>query len=548
VHSVTRRAASWLTLTTGALLLLSCGRQETAQDTGSAAPRPTQGQMVLNRGNGGEPKSLDPQYIETMWEANVENDIIVGLSAIGPDGKAIPGAAESSEVSEDGLTWTFHIRDHQWSDGKPVTADDFVFAWQRMLDPKTATQYASMLYDFKNAAAIAAGKLPPSALAAKAVDPRTLVLELEHPAPYLPELMSHHSTFPVPRHVVEAKGKQWMVVGSFVGNGPFVPKEWIPNDHITLVKNPRFYDAANVKLDVVNYYPTTDYDAAIRRMRAGELDLQNQFSAQQIEWLRANMKDALQQVPSLAVYYLAMNQTRKPFNDVRVREAINLAFNREAVVNDIRRMGEPVAYSLVPPGTANYPGGAELYFKDTPYPERLKKAQDLMRAAGYDAAHPLRTTYLTNTSSDNRRLAPVIQNMLRPIYIEAQILQADPQIAYEKLHQADYDLGYAAWVGDYNDAYNFLGILGRSDSGMNYQRYRNPKFDALLDQAQRERDPAKRGQLMLEAEKLLLADSGFVPYRFSLTPDLVQPYVKGWIANARNMNPSRWLSVERPRT
>ncbi len=521
--------------------LSACG-----QDATETRATPAATQMVLNRGNGGEPKSLDPHKIETMWEFYIENDILMGLTASGPDGKPIPGAAENWEVSEDGLTWTFHLRDHVWSDGTPVTAGDFVFAWHRILDPKTAAQYASMLFDVKNGAAITAGKMPPSALGVTATDDKTLVVTLEHPAAYLAGLMQHATTFPVPHHVLEAKGADWVKPENFVGNGAYLPKEWVPNDHITLVKNQRFYDAANVKIDVVNYYPTTDYDAAIRRIRAGELDLQNQFSAAQIDWLKANMPDALQITPTLAVYYLSMNQQKKPFDDVRVREAINLAIDRDAIVNDIRRMGEPVAYSLVPPQIANYSNGPTLPFKDMPRAARLERARALMRQAGFTPERPLKTTYLTNTSSDNRRLAPVIQSMLKEISIEADILSADPQIAYERLHEGDYELGYASWVADYNDAYNFLGILAQSTSGMNYQRYKNPKFDALISEAQRERDPAKRMALMQQGEKLLLDDFGFAPYRFSMTPDLVQPYVKGWIPNGTNINATRWLSVERP--
>ncbi len=413
-----------------------------------------------------------------------------------------------------------------------------------LLDPKTAASYAALLYVFKNAQAINAGKLPPTALGTRAVDARTLELTLEHPAPYLAELMTHVTSFPLPRHIVEAKGAAWSRPENFVGNGAFVPREWIANDHITLARNPRFYDAADVKIDVVNYYPTSDYDAALKRLRAGELDIQGQVSAVQIDWVKQNIPATMRAVPDLVLYYLAINNSRKPFDDVRVREALNLAFDREAVTQKIRHMGEPAAYGIVPPGVADYPGGARMDFASLPLAERIVRAQGLMRAAGYGPDHPLRVRYLTNNSSDNRILAPAIQQMLRPVYIDLDIVQVEPSIAYQRLRQHDFDLANASWVADYNDAYNFLGLLLTGDSGMNYSQYRNPRFDALMAASQKESDAAKRGQLMLEAEKLALKDFPIVPYRYSVTPDLVQPYVKGWIANPKDVNITRWLSID----
>jgi oligopeptide transport system substrate-binding protein len=503
------------------------------------------GLAVLNRGNGGEPNSLDPQRIQTLAEINIANDLFTGLIAIGADGKPVPGMAEHWEVSGDGLTWTFHLRASTWSDGAPLTAADFVWSWQHMLDPATAAEYASILYDFKNARAINDGAMPPESLGVEAPDAHTLVLHLEHPAPYLPELLSHSASFPVPRHIIEAKGAGWTRPGNFVGNGAFVLAEWVANDHIMLRKNPRFFDARHVALDEVRYYPTADYDAAIRRLRAGELDLQAAYSAQQIEWLRDNMPEALRQVPSLATYYLAVNQTRKPFDDKRIREAIALAIDREAIVNDIRRAGEPPAYSIVPPGIANYPGGVAFDFRDMPMDKRIEKARALMREAGYGPDRRLAVSYVTTSSTDNRRLSPVLQAMLGEAYFDVEIVQAEPRVAFDRLHHFDYDLAYAIWSADYDDAYNFLGLLLTSGSTLNYQGYRNAEFDRLMAAAQRQTDMAKRGALMAQAEAVALADYAMIPYRFSVTPDLVQPYVKGWIPNPKDLNPSRWLRLAR---
>jgi oligopeptide transport system substrate-binding protein len=498
---------------------------------------------VLNRGNSGEPKSLDPQFIDLTLESNIVGDLLMGLTTLDAAGRPIPGAATGWETSKDGKTWTFHIRNHQWSDGQPVTAQDFVFAWRRLLDPKTGAQYAYNLWVLKNGQAISGSKLPPEALGVKAVDDSTLVVQLEHPAAYLPELLTHDTGYPVPRHVLLAKGNAWAQVANYVGNGAYVPKEWIPNDHLTLVKNPRFYDAPNVHIDVVNYWPTQDTQAALKRFRAGEIDTQTPIPAANIDWMRAKIPAALHMKPYLGLSYIVMNLTRPPFNDVRVRAALNLAFYREVVTDKVLRLGDPPAYGYVPPGIANYPGGAAMDFRSMPYAERIARAQWLMRSAGYGPDNRLHTTYETTFDPDNKRVAAILQAMMRPIYVDVDIQQVDIQIHYSNMQLGAFDLANAAWIADFNDASNFLDLL-RSNSGNNYGRYSNPAFDATMDAAQQEPDAVKRGQLLLKAEKIALKDFAWLPWRFRVTQDLVQPYVKGWIDNVRDFNRSRWLWIE----
>jgi oligopeptide transport system substrate-binding protein len=234
-----------------ALAAAGCGRSGTAAGDATAA-RP--GEIVFHRGNGAEPLSLDPHHVAGNWELNIVGDMLVGLTTEDAEANPIPGAAESWEESEDGKTWTFHLRDHRWSDGRPVTADDFVYAWRRILDPKTAANYAYFLYLIKNAEAVNTGKMPLTALGVTATDAKTLVVALEHPVPYLLQFMMHVTTYPVPRHVVEAKGDAWTKPGSYVCNGPYVLAEWAPNDHIVTVKNPSFYDAANVHIARTIFY------------------------------------------------------------------------------------------------------------------------------------------------------------------------------------------------------------------------------------------------------------------------------------------------------
>jgi oligopeptide transport system substrate-binding protein len=498
---------------------------------------------VLNRGNGSEIKSLDPHFISTVAESTVLGDLLMGLTTLDAAARPIPGAATSWEMSADARTWTFHLRRHLWSDGTPVTAEDFVFAWQRLLDPKTAAPYAYNLWVLKNARAISDGKLPPTALGVRAKDDATLVVTLEHPAAYLPELLTHDSAYPLPRHVLLAKGNAWALVQNYVANGPYVPKAWRLNDHLTLVRNPRFYDVARVRIDVVNYFPTEDSETGLKRLRAGELDTQTPIPASSLGWLRANMPATLRMSPFLAVSYFALNGARPPLNDVRIRKALNLAFDRSIVTDKVLKLGDTPAYGIVPPGTANYPGGAAMDFRATPQPARVALAQSLMHQAGYSPDHHLALTLETTHDPDNKRVAAVLQAMLRPLFIDLSIQSVDAQIHYRNLQQGQVDIGSAVWVADFNDASNFLDLL-QSASGNNYARHRNKAFDAALAAAEAEPDLARRGQKLRQAEQIALGDYPWLPWRFRKTQDLVQPYVKGWVDNVRDYHRTRWLWLQ----
>jgi len=500
--------------------------------------------VTLNRGNFADIKSLDPAFIEGNWEAWLLGDVLMGLTTEGPRGEPVAGAATNWNVSVDGLTWTFHLRKHVWSDGVPVTAQDFIFAWRRELDPKTAAPYAYNLWVVKNAHEINTGKLATTALGVEAPDDKTLVVHLEHPAPYLAELMDHQVAWPIPRHAYLKYGDAWARPQNYVSNGPYLVKDWIPNDHVTLVKNPRFYDVGNVHIDTVNYYAITDSEEALRQFRAGELDSQNPFPNDEIDWMRANIPRALKIVPYLGTTYLVMNLEHKPFRDIRLREAINLAFDREALAEKIRRIGETPAYHIVPPGIANYPGGAALAFQTMPFARRLTQAQALMRQMGYGPNRHLALGFTTSTNPDSRRAAAAVQGMLAKIYIDLTLDSVESGMLLVKMQQHDFDIGFASWIADFNDASNYLDLL-RTGAGENYGDYRNPKYDALLDKAQQQTDLKIRGQIMRQAEQIALDGYVWAPAYFMVTRDIVQPYVKGWIPNIKDFNRTRWLRIDR---
>lgn len=520
-----------------ALVLSGCSKPGT--------PHLTHDVTILNRGNGAEISSLDPHYITGNWEAYVIGDCLIGLTTEGPDGSPIPGAAERWEVSPDGKTWTFHLRNHVWSDGVPVTAQDFVFAWRRILEPARGAQYAYYLWLVKNAHDVNVGKLPGTALGITAKDDKTLVVQLEQPAPYLPEWLMHQTTYPVPRHKVLALGDAWSKPENYVANGPYIPREWIPNDHVTLVKNPHFYDAAHVRIETVNYYPTVDGSSALKQMLAGELDTQEPLPITEIDWLRKNMSRQLDLHENLSNSYLIFNLTRHKFDDHRLRDAMSLAYDREDITFKILKLGDPPAYAFVPPGTANYPAGAHLYFQSMPYSERVKKAQALMAEMGYGPARHFQTTYMITSNPDNKRVAAAVQRQMKQIYVDIEIVTIDAQNFYKTLGLRDFDLAGAAWIGDFNDASTFLDLL-HTGSTQNYGAYSNPKFDKLYETSLQQTDILKRGELMKQAEQVALDDDAVIPTRFRLTQDLVQPYVKGWKvgANVRNFHRTRWLWID----
>ena len=525
--------------------LLAAGAGALVWRSSSRKQLPLAGPGTLRRGNAAEPNTLDPALASGVQEEEIIGDLLVGLMTPDPMARPVPGMATRWQTSADGLVWTFHLRQAQWSDGAPVTAEDFVYSWRRTLTPATASTYAYFLYPIKNAEAVNNGKLPATALGVRAPDAATLEVHLEHPAPYLLEMLFHQTMMPVPRHVVERAGRDWARPGSYVGNGPFVLESWVPNDHVLVKKNPRFYDADKVALDEVYFFPTDDYSSALDRFRKGEIDTQEKLPGQKIDWIRANIPEALKDVPQLTTEIIAVNFKRKPFDDIRVREALNLALDREALTQRIRRVGDVPAYALVPPITANYPGGAQFDFKSMRQADRVEKARSLMRAAGFGENNRVKTTYMMRgtTAGSGRAVAAAVQQMLAQVYIDASIIPNDMAIFYLTIQVHNFDICQSAWLADFNDAATFLELL-RTGGGNNWGEYSNPAYDALLDAAQADPDLISRGRKLAAAEALALKDHALMPIWFWNNSNLIWPYLKGFEANAMDFHRSRWVSID----
>ena len=505
-------------------------------------------EVVLHRGNGTEPDTLDPHRAGGTWENNIIGDMFLGLTTEAANGEIIKGAADRWTVSEDGLTYTFYLRDDLvWSDGVSVTASDFVFGFRRIINPMTAARYASLLFPIKNAYAINTGQLDPDHMGIRAVDPGTVEITLESPAPFLPQLLSHYTTYPIPQHTVAKHGGDWVKPGNMVSNGAYVLQEWISNSQIKATKNPLFYDADNVAIDTVYYYPIEDVRTAVRMFMSGEIDMNITtagFPAPRLKEIMEELPGEARVYPYLGNAYLPMNVNRPPFDDVRVRRAISMLIDREIINDRIVAVGNKTAYAFVPPETANHQAGAQVDFADMSMAERTVEAKRLLAEAGYDDDNPLRFELIFRNSYDNTRRISGIAAMLKRVGVVAEVAAYEARITYNRMEQGDYQMGDAGWVADYNDPYNFLYLLLCDAGPMNYPNYCNPDYDALIQQATLTLDMEERARLMSQAEQLMLNDHPIVTIDFSTHRILVSKRVKGYQDNVSNIHRTRFMSLD----
>lgn len=509
------------------------------------------GARIIHFGNIGEPLTLDPHKSSGTWEHQILSDMFTGLVTDDPAGKPIPGMAESWTTSADGLVWTFKLRDAKWSDGVAVTADDFVYAWQRLFTIKPPAKYASLLFAVKNAEQIYNGEKQVSELGIRAVDSKTLVVTLEHPAPYLPGLLTHYTTFPIPKHIVERFGNDWVKPENIQVNGAFKIEEWAPNDFVHVVKNPNFFDAANVCLNEIYYYPTSDDTSAERRIKTGSLDVQANFAGSRLDQINRTLPGYARISPYIAITYFIFNTRQAPFNDPKVREALSMVLDREFITNNILKGGQQPAYSLVPPGIEGYESGkVSQDWKNLTHEQRLVRARELLAEAGYGPNKPLNFSFSYRNSGDNPRVAPVAQQNWREIgpWVNVEIIGTDVQLHYEKLRQGDFQVGDAGWVADFNDARNFLYTYETSSGIMNYGKYSNPQYDALVHQSDLEKDAKKRAEIMMQAERVALNDDAMAPLYFYTNRNLVNPRITGWVDNPNDYHRARYLCTKQAQT
>lgn len=500
---------------------------------------------TLKRGNRYEPASLDPHKINTGYERNIVQDLFEGLTVYDAEGHPGPGLAASWATSPDGKTYTFRLRPNlTWSDGAPLTAADAVFSLRRLMEPKTAAHYAQLLYLMKNGRAVNTGAATSDTLGVAAPDPATVIIELDSPAPYLPELLANSFAAVLPRHVIMKQPDTWTKPGVMVSSGAFTLESWEPQNRIVLAHNPRFYDAAASKLARVIYVPTADLAAGLARFRAGELDMQLDFPVAQVDALRAEMAIETRLTPSLLTYYLALNTTAPKLGDPRVRRALSLAVDRDILTTKVLRAGEQPAYSFVPPDVAAY-APARVDFAATAPDVRLAEAKRLLAEAGYTADNPLKLTYSHSSNLDLRRIAVIVAGMWKRAGVETSLHNTEGKVHFANLRQGAYEVAFVGWSADFNDASSFLYVLQSSSVNSNYSRYRSAAFDGLMTKAANMENAGARAQLMRQAEEIAMTDQPVIPLYFGVTKSLVSQRVIGWRANAVDVHLSRYLSVVR---
>jgi oligopeptide transport system substrate-binding protein len=508
------------------------------------------GQRCLEYGNSSEPSTLDPHLASSVEEIRLIGDLMMGLTTDGPRSEPLPGMAERWTTSPDGLTWTFHLRQAAWSDGRPVTADDFVFGLRRVLDPKTGAPNAFLVQLLLNGRAVSEGKAPLSAAGVRALDQRTLELTLEHPAPYLPEVLKHPAFYPAPRHVVEREGEAWTRPGRHVGNGPFKLIEWRLGDKVTVAKNPHFFDAKGVCLDRINYYPTVDVVSAERRVQSGELDLNTGFQSNRIERLRSQMPGYVRTHVALATVYMSFNRRDVPaLKDIRVRRALSESVDREFITGKLLRAGQAPAYAFVPPVTRGRQPNVSVAWAAKPLEVRQAEARALLAAAGYGPQRPLRIELKGSNNPETALLMEAVQADWRAIGVEAKVALYEHAVALAAFRNRDFQVGVMNWYADFNDPMNFLSILKSDTGAQNYGEYSNPAFDALLEAADREPQASRRAEILARAEQTMLSDEAMIPVYYLVNRALVSPKVTGWTDNPENFHRARWLcapAVTRP--
>ena len=536
-----RRLYALAALALSTLIVCGCGRSPQPAAPGSTA---AQGATLLV-GNGPGPDSLDPQKARVNEAHQVLRDLYECLTSLDKQAAPAPGVATSWDASADGLTYTFHLRpEARWSNGDQVVAADFLAALRRLVDPATASQYAQVVDVIVNASAIIAGKAPVDSLGVNAPDDSTLLVHLAGPAPYLPGLLAHPSTCPVHRATLARYGADFARPGNMVSNGAFVLKEWVPGSHVLAVRNRHYWNDKATLLEAVRYLQIADENAELTRYRASELDVTAVVPRGQFDWIRANLGAELHIFPQLNTYYYGFNMNRAPFKDhPGLRRALSLVIDREKLAARVLRVGELPAYGWVPPGIHDYTPQSFDY-RGRAMADRIAEARRLYAAAGYSQSHPLVIELRYNDGEIHTKLAIAVSSMWQEaLGVQTRLVAVEFKSLLQDIDRGDVEIFRSSWSGDYNDAYTYAQYL-KSDFGINLPHYRNPQYDALLQQAAAAVDVAARRSLLEQAERLALADHPLMPLYFYVNKHLVKPNVTGWYDNVLNVVYSKDLGLK----
>ncbi|MEP9877192.1 ABC transporter substrate-binding protein [Klebsiella sp. GW_Kp182] len=486
----------------------------------------------LVRNNGSEPSSLDPHKVESDVENNIISDLFEGLVSVSPTGEIEPRLAEKWE-NKDNTVWTFHLRPGvTWSDGTAITAQDIVWSWQRLVSPLTASPYASYPGNMHivNGAEIAQGQKAPETLGVKAIDDVTLEVTLTQPNAAFLAMLAHPSLVPLDKVLISRYGDKWTKPEHIVTSGPYKLSQWVVNERIVAERNPRYWDNAHTVINKVTYLPISSETADVNRYKAGEIDIVYTVPINQFAQLKKTMGDQLDVSPQLATYYYEFNTTRPPFNDPRVRRALNMALDKDIIAEKVLGQGQRPAWLISQPDI----GGVKLHnpeYASWPREKRIAEAKKLLSEAGYNETHPLVFNLLYNTSESHQRIAIAASSMWKKnLGVEAKLQNQEWKTMLDAMHTHNFDAVRYAWIADYDDAATFLNNFRTGDSE-NTSQYSNPAYDEALRNAAKASDTTARGKFYQQAEDLLGQDVPAIPVYHYVRTHLVKPWVGGFTSD-----------------
>ncbi len=488
---------------------------------------------VIRYNMGSEPQSIDPAINSAVDGAEVILHNFEGLTTLDENSKAQPGIAKSWDMSDDGLNITFHLRDAKWSDGKPVTAEDFAYAWKRVLNPETASSYAYQLYFIKNGENYNLGKAKEEDLGIKVIDDKTLEVTLENPTPFMMELFAFMTYMPVRKDVVEAHSEDWtQKPETYIGDGAFKMTEWNHNDSMTFVKNDNYWDAGSIKPDKLIFTMISEPSTELSAFEAGSLDFGD--NPPPADLARLKEEGVLKEYPLLSTYAYVFNTKAAPFDNPKVRKAFSLAIDRKAIVDQVVKGDEKLAAAWVPYGMPDTEAGEDFrktkgdYFDPTT--AHTDEAKKLLTDAGYPDGKGLpKITLLYNTSESHKAIAEALQEMWKKnLGVDVEISNQEWQVFLATRRQThDFQIARWGWVSDYIDPMGFLDML-QTGMGNNDAQYSNPKFDEAVKKSKTAATSEERMSYLHQAEDILMDDAVVLPIYFYTNYAVVNPKLQGF--------------------
>jgi oligopeptide transport system substrate-binding protein len=508
-------------LSTLLLALTACGGGDNSSGTTSTS--------ALIRLTDNDARGLDPQMVSDLASTRIASDLFEGLTRFDASGNAEAGLAGPWNISADGLSWTFHLRDGlAFSDGYPITSAVFVKAIARIRDENSGSPHASLFAVIKSITA---------------PDPKTVTIKLNNPFPQLPALLAHPAMAALPFHRIEKAGEKWTTDRPLVTSGAYRLKDWQLAQKLVLESNPYWHDGKPVSETLV-WRPMDNLNSAMRSVLAGDADIGTDYPPNRHHWLKQNYPALVHSHVYFGTYYFAFNTRKPPFADARVRRALSMAVDREWMAKSMVNAGNVPAWGLLPPGLLNE-NAYRPFWANWPREKRMDAARQLLAAAGYGPKNPLRFEIRFNSSSEHRKAAVAMATMWRDLGVDAKLFNSEASLHFDSLKRADFQLARSGWIADLPAPENFLNVHRSASGPQNYSGYANPVYEKAMDAALAEPDPKRRAEKMQAAEKIVIDDAAVLPLYYYASRALVSPRITGWQDNSGNVHPSRTLGVRR---